>query len=760
MAATLAQAFRAHQSGHRADAERMYRDVLAAEPRNDAALHLLGALLHQSGRSGEAISLIRQAVAIDPRNPDYHYNLGLILLQSDRAADAIAHLAKAVELKSSYAEAHFELGNAYARLARWPEAAAQFRRLLALRPSDPAAQNNLALVLREQGLLDEAAALWERVATASSSFPLAQMNLGLVYKAMGRLEEAEASLRQTIELQPNLAQAHYNLASILVERDDTEGALQALRRAFDIDDTSETRQLFIRCVTTGTQIPLEPELEPLLLRALTESWTNPRHLYALSRSYLEIQPAIASVLKRAESEQQDPLPLHQFIRPETADHVGTNRLLLALISSTPVIDTNLERLLIRLRFSLLDAVRRQSEADTLADSVVDLCCAIARQSFINEYIFNEAPEEASIVGIVTDRVEAALRDGRPVAPEAIAMIAAYRPLHATPLLEHLTTFDAPPPLAAVMKQQIEEPLAERALRGAVVPLTPIGADVAAVRQQYEENPCPRWVTTSRLETPVPIDRFLQQAFPHAPLRPLQKGGDLEVLIAGCGTGLDAITASQTISAAEILAIDLSAGSLAFAERQTRAFGLTNIRYAQADIGALASLGRSFDVIEAVSVLHHLADPWEGWKLLLSLLRPGGAMRIGLYSALGRRNIALAQDFVRNGNYQPDHEGMRACRRNLLRHSADSPLRKVLEFPEFYTTSECRNLLFAVEEHRVAIPDIASFLKENGLRFLGFDASLRVLKRYADEHPYDGAMSDLGAWHAFETRNPDSFATLY
>src|SRR6187399_1310685 len=109
MTQTLATAFRAHQAGHRAEAERSYRDVLAVEPRNATALHLLGALLHQGGRTDEAISLIRQAIAIEPRNPDYHYNLGTILLSAGRAAEAVEQLKKAVALKPNYTEAQFEL---------------------------------------------------------------------------------------------------------------------------------------------------------------------------------------------------------------------------------------------------------------------------------------------------------------------------------------------------------------------------------------------------------------------------------------------------------------------------------------------------------------------------------------------------------------------------------------------------------------------------------------------------------------------------
>ncbi len=63
--------------------------------------------------------------------------------------------------------------------------------------------------------------------------------------------------------------------------------------------------------------------------------------------------------------------------------------------------------------------------------------------------------------------------------------------------------------------------------------------------------------------------------------------------------------------------------------------MQNIEYAQADLLALGSLGRTFDVIEATGSLQALAAPMTGWRVLLSLLRPGGLMKIGLYSELAR-----------------------------------------------------------------------------------------------------------------------------
>src|SRR4029077_12275077 len=130
-----------------------------------------------------------------------------------------------------------------------------------------------------------------------------------------------------------------------------------------------------------------------------------------------------------------------------------------------------------------------------------------------------------------------------------------------------------------------------------------------VQQQYEENPYPRWTTS---------------------LPPIGKSEleDADILIAGCGTGKHVLDIAQRRRQERILAIDISLSSLAYAKRKTREAGLHNVEYAQADILKLGTIERRFDHIEAVGVLHPLADPKAGWRLLLSLLRPDGTMHIG------------------------------------------------------------------------------------------------------------------------------------
>src|SRR4029078_4879054 len=124
-----------------------------------------------------------------------------------------------------------------------------------------------------------------------------------------------------------------------------------------------------------------------------------------------------------------------------------------------------------------------------------------------------------------------------------------------------------------------------------------------------------------------------------------KQADVDVLIAGCGTGRHAVEVARRLKGANLLAVDLSLTSLGYARRQSSALGVGNVEFAQADILELASLGRTFDLIEAVGSLQTLAEPTAGWNVLSSLLRPGGFIFFGLYSESARRNIVAARNFI-------------------------------------------------------------------------------------------------------------------
>ena len=90
----------------------------------------------------------------------------------------------------------------------------------------------------------------------------------------------------------------------------------------------------------------------------------------------------------------------------------------------------------------------------------------------------------------------------------------------------------------------------------------------------------------------------------------------------------------------------------------------------------------------------------------------------------------------------------------------TPLRNVTYTTEFYNSSECRDLLFHVQEHRTTLPEIKADLARHGLRFVGFEIDSSARRRYQQKFPADKAMSDLDRWHELETDNPLMFVGMY
>jgi SAM-dependent methyltransferase len=218
--------------------------------------------------------------------------------------------------------------------------------------------------------------------------------------------------------------------------------------------------------------------------------------------------------------------------------------------------------------------------------------------------------------------------------------------------------------------------------------------------------------------------------------------------------------AQLFSGARVLAVDLSLASLAYAARKTRELGLGNITYAQADIVNLGSLGRTFDLVEASGVLHHLVDPMAGWGLLLSMLRPAGLMRVALYSKIARRDIVEARKFIAERNYAGTADDIRRFRQDLMAFPDGTPLKKVCNSTDFFTTSMCRDLLFHVQETGFDLDEIGSWIREQKLLFLGFEVDTSVMRSFRSRFAGAESLRDLQCWKIFEEENPDTFGGMY
>jgi tetratricopeptide (TPR) repeat protein len=265
----FALARRCHERGELAEAERLYREILQAEPRFAPAWHLLGVIASQCGRHDAAVNLFGRANALNPADAEAHNNLGSALLalgaldkgtdcfrravelhptfvealynwgnalaQQGKLTEAINAYQRAIEHNRGVPEIHRALGRALTAENRFEDAAYAYRNLASLRPSDAESQFELALALQTCDRLEEAVTVYRQALAIEPRMAGAQRNLGAALKSLNRLQEAEACFRRAVELNGADAEAHFNLGSGLAIQGKFEEAAAAYEQAVQLD---------------------------------------------------------------------------------------------------------------------------------------------------------------------------------------------------------------------------------------------------------------------------------------------------------------------------------------------------------------------------------------------------------------------------------------------------------------------------------------------------------------------------------------------
>jgi predicted TPR repeat methyltransferase len=232
----LQQAVAHHQQGRYVQAQDLYRQVLAAEPRQFDALHLLGVTLRQTGDVDGAIAMIRQAIALDPGQASAHCNLGVAMLDAGRAEEAVACYDTAVTLNPGYAMAYGNRGNALRKLGRPDDALFSYDKALLLAPASAEVLCNRAIVLHELGRNEEALLSATRALESKPRYAEAHTACGNILQALQRFEEAVDSYSIAIELLGNAnvaqrAEAYCNRGTALQRLHAFEEALRDYDRA-------------------------------------------------------------------------------------------------------------------------------------------------------------------------------------------------------------------------------------------------------------------------------------------------------------------------------------------------------------------------------------------------------------------------------------------------------------------------------------------------------------------------------------------------
>lgn len=159
------------------------------------------------------------------------------------------------------------------------------------------------------------------------------------------------------------------------------------------------------------------------------------------------------------------------------------------------------------------------------------------------------------------------------------------------------------------------------------------------------------------------DRWTEQArYYEAAAQPhwrrLREGGVVSagdrVLDVGCGTGASTRDLARLASPGSVLGVDLSSRMLAHARERTRAEGLANAGYLQADAQVHPFEPAWFDVVTSSFGAMFFDDRAAAFANLARALRPGGRMALLAWRELGRNEwVSALRDALAAGRHLPE-----------------------------------------------------------------------------------------------------------
>lgn len=794
-----------HQKGDIDEAKHIYLKIIEINSNHFDALHLLGLIEYQKNNLDKAFELISKAIIVNSKNAFAHSNIGVVLIALKRPEEAIKNYNKAIILKPDYEEAYNNRGNLLLELNRFEEALEDYNKAIALTPQYSLAHTNRGNALFKLGRYEESLESYNKAIernprcvnsysnrgntllrlnnyqAALESYDIAisfdpehaeaYSNRGVALKELKLFEKALESYDKAISLKPKYPDPYINRGNILADLGKWELAFDNYQNLLEFDRSYKSRIGFVNCIKNITAIKVTSKVEALIEQAISEAWTRPSDLIPIARSLLLYKLGLKSPEELPSAKKKTTLSNEKFHSSSVVFNLLNNSLFQCILKNDSINNSKFELFLTDVRRSLLNDLvenieflehkKSESEAVEEGDRLLNFLCALASQCFINEYVYANTDKELDQIKILEDKLLYKNINNFPIPFEWLALIACYRPLSELKNNEVLLNQEFPDCLKQIITKQISEPKEEWVYRDGIPSLVKIGDEVSQlVRQQYETNPYPRWVKTINFVEGISLDEMLFKTFPKASFRKLGKENNIDVLIAGCGTGQHPIESAQVYKNARVTAIDLSLSSLCYAKRKAIEMGICNIDFAQADILELGSIDKRFDLIESVGVLHHLAEPLKGWHVLLGLLRPNGFMKIGLYSELARASVVAARKYIVERKFSTSPEDIRQCRHEILNFNENNPISRVINFTDFFGLSECRDLIFHVQEHRFTLIQLKEALKILNLNFVGFTLKPLIEKQYAERFPEDISKTNLDNWHLFEMEFPDTFRSMY
>jgi 2-polyprenyl-3-methyl-5-hydroxy-6-metoxy-1,4-benzoquinol methylase len=599
----------------------------------------------------------------------------------------------------------------------------------------------------------------DRALIANLSSPTVLYSAGHIALALGKLKLAEKHFNAALKISKVATRSASSLAYTYLEQGKYVEAFQLYQELIKTheNDPHIRNKLFESAAHINADF-YSKELETNVLRYL--SFENVDH--SLLRNL------ITTLLHHK-------FQINEANTPLEFEQIASDPLLLSSLKRFYFCDALLERLLISLRQTLLFNTTQDM---TIPSSHLALAHDMAVQTQLNEYVWPITNNEQEIITAleallvqVTANTEWQLED---IAP-AILILAQYKDLSKTPLASVLVSKTAKRALKnsylddiidyAINNRDQEIELAKNLpywshthpnnndtyIRNAVS---------LKVRAQYEENPYPRWKDIG-FNTASSYQQALLKNFPELNLSHWQGKNKLNVLVAGCGTGRQAIRLASYFNDLNIIAIDLSGRSLAYAKQQASKYNVENIQFIQADILEFSDFPILFDVIECSGVLHHMENPEQGLQSLQKLLSPIGVMKIALYSETARKQVINFRQLIAQNKQQSGQDlDQRLLRQALLMNQIPGDWDDIIGSNDFFSMSNCRDLIFHEQEHQFTPSKILKLLANNQLDFIGMLPTPRAYQAFKTTIGKLNGHNTLENWEKVEQIEKDIFSGMY
>jgi protein O-GlcNAc transferase len=219
-----------YQQGMTTEAHVLLVEVLAKYPQSIEAWTLQSGVLMQLDRIEEALSACEQALRLNPGNAEAHHNRAILLARLNRNDEALEAFDRALTIQPDFLSAHFNRANLLAGMRRYEEAISAYDAIVANAPRHVDTINNRGNALAALGRSEEALACFERALSIDANHLNALNNRGISLQERGRLADALASFEKALAVNPSSIEALFNRGNTLILLGQFKDACDSLER--------------------------------------------------------------------------------------------------------------------------------------------------------------------------------------------------------------------------------------------------------------------------------------------------------------------------------------------------------------------------------------------------------------------------------------------------------------------------------------------------------------------------------------------------